>query len=863
MSLADLRSFRVSVPKRHAKRRGWNGRRLAFEPLEVRTLLSGVSLASDSTEHKWNLRENHDDRFHECGPMLRPWDQDGNEAQGRWVGEHTYAVPWDEASIVGNADGSFHKIYERDSQVHMWTYIRMTQSTDDLSLEPASGGCDTFWVYVHDGLAKNKNFDRFDISFRDVPVSAGWNRLDLTAYHQHEPFSLRVGPLAEKEFVAQMDARPRDVVPDDPVVVVNEGERAANTGTFFAPDSDDYVLASEPGDVQQSGTEGGNWNWTYATTDGPTQSGRVTVSGSDGGEGTFELIVNNVAPEAEFSDNFTAGEGSKTTVVSFSEQSDPSHADTAAGFRYAYDFDNDGTFEIGGDGSYAAGVPQATATVPAEFLTDGPGQRAVKGRILDKDGGFADYTTTITIKNENPEATFSNDGPVDEGGTATVSFSNQFDPSRVDMAFGFSYAFDFNNDGAFEAGGESMTVPAALLADGPAELEVTGRILDKDGGYTDYTSVIAIPNVAPTGTFDGDCPVDGSTAATVSFSDQFDPSPVDTNAGLRYAYDFDNDGAFEIGGDGSYAEGVMEASTAVPATFWGDGRVTRVVRGRIVDKDGGFTDYTTRLTRSRVVGRHVFYNNSAFDENRPGADAADDHAIATDKLALLPGGVATFANYTSYSRGINGVTIDVEHLCNPAHVTVDDFEFRFGNNNAPSTWESAPAPIRVRVREGDGIDNSDRITIIWADNAIAKQWLEVTVLSSELWLVEDDVFYFGNAVAEAGNSTENTYVTVTDLLLARNNPHGLLDPAPVDDPYDYNRDKQVNPTDVLLARNNTTNFLSALKLIDLSNPGEGQASEADLSWISQLEQTEIGGDSHIDDAPNDKTVDMLFATYWP
>jgi hypothetical protein len=39
--------------------------------------------------------------------------------------------------------------------------------------------------------------------------------------------------------------------------------------------------------------------------------------------------------------------------------------------------------------------------------------------------------------------------------------------------------------------------------------------------------------------------------------------------------------------------------------------------------------------------------------------AADDGAIAPDKSALLPGGTGRFANVTSYTRGINGVMVDV------------------------------------------------------------------------------------------------------------------------------------------------------------------------------------------------------------
>ena len=50
-------------------------------------------------------------------------------------------------------------------------------------------------------------------------------------------------------------------------------------------------------------------------------------------------------------------------------------------------------------------------------------------------------------------------------------------------------------------------------------------------------------------------------------------------------------------------------------------------------------------------------------------------------------------------------------------------------------------------------------------------------------------------------------------IMARNNPHHFLDPAPVDDQYDYHRDRKVNATDEIIARNNGTNFLTRLNLI--------------------------------------------------
>src|SRR3954470_9836304 len=101
----------------------------------------------------------------------------------------------------------------------------------------------------------------------------------------------------------------------------------------------------------------------------------------------------------------------------------------------------------------------------------------------------------------------------------------------------------------------------------------------------------------------------------------------------------------------------------------------------------------------RVVGRHVFYDNSLFDGHRKGPGPTDDAAIAPDKQALLAGSDAlpTFANYTSYSKGLNGLMVDVPAL--PAggrEVSVGDFEFRLGNGAA------APAPSAVAVRTGAG-----------------------------------------------------------------------------------------------------------------------------------------------------------------
>jgi len=254
---------------------------------------------------------------------------------------------------------------------------------------------------------------------------------------------------------------------------------------------------------------------------------------------------------------------------------------------------------------------------------------------------------------------------------------------------------------------------------------------------------------------------------------------------------------------------------------------------------------------AQVVDRHVFYNNSAYDGNDPAANASDFSAIAPHtpvsgghgphptgkdqpalelgKDALLPGQTATFANYTSYSRGINGIMVDIAGLTGTP--TTADFQFLVGNHDDPATWAAAPTPASITVfpRAGtpDGVGTpADRVTIIWADNAIENTWLQITVLATAATgLTSPDVFYFGNAVGDsgAGNTSLFAFVTVTDELTARGHPHNFLNPASITDPCDFNKDSFVTVSDELAARNHGTNFLNALRLITVPAPPAGGA----------------------------------------
>jgi hypothetical protein len=218
---------------------------------------------------------------------------------------------------------------------------------------------------------------------------------------------------------------------------------------------------------------------------------------------------------------------------------------------------------------------------------------------------------------------------------------------------------------------------------------------------------------------------------------------------------------------------------------------------------------------NHVVDRHVFYNHSLFDGNNSAAGPQDDLAIAADKRALRPGiGAATLANYTSYSRGINGVMIDVH--TRGVVPTLGDFSFRVGNDDNLALWSAGPAPVSISIRQEAGVSGADRITLVWAEGTIRNQWLEVRLTSAAMGLATPDVFYFGNAVAESGNSPSDAIVNATDEVGARNNPKTFVNPAAVTDRYDFNRDGFVNAADQILARI-SVNVLSPLKLIQPTN----------------------------------------------
>jgi hypothetical protein len=190
-----------------------------------------------------------------------------------------------------------------------------------------------------------------------------------------------------------------------------------------------------------------------------------------------QVVIENVAPIATFNAPSPVDEGDDINL-SLTGPSDPSIADTLAGFEYAFDC---------GDGSgYGAWSSTNSATCP----TDDNGMRDVKGKIRDKDEGVTEYIATVVINNVAPTATFNAPTYVIAGNIFDLSLTDPYDPSPVDTAAGFEY--DFDCGGGYDGWGAGNIAICNTPSDEVSARTVKGKIRDKDGGETEYTATVYI-----------------------------------------------------------------------------------------------------------------------------------------------------------------------------------------------------------------------------------------------------------------------------------------------------------------------------------------------------------------------------------
>ena len=220
-----------------------------------------------------------------------------------------------------------------------------------------------------------------------------------------------------------------------------------------------------------------------------------------------------------------------------------------------------------GDGAGAGGV-NATHTYAES------GTYTVTLIVTDVRGVYSTATSTVTVNNVPPTATFTAPNTVTEGSPISLALANATDISPVDQA-SLSFAFACSATDDWHA---SATPTYACPTVDNATLTVRGKVMDHDGGATEYSHAVTVTNVAPTATMVAPSTVVEGTAIAFSLASVIDPSSVD-QATLAYAY------ACSATGD---LQASASASFSCPTTD--NGTVT--VRARVSDKDGGASEYS-------------------------------------------------------------------------------------------------------------------------------------------------------------------------------------------------------------------------------------------------------------------------------
>ncbi len=288
------------------------------------------------------------------------------------------------------------------------------------------------------------------------------------------------------------------------------------------------------------------------------------------------LTIANVAPTAVFFGSGPIDQGGSATV-GFTEVVEPN--DTLV---YSYNF---------GDGFV---VGDATFALPSTLA---PGNRTITGRISD---GTAtqDFETTLVISDLPPSVSVDGGLPnlieVNEGDTTSLTGSYE-NPGGGAVTVATSIG-SITSDPANKTFTWTYSPADNTVGVTPGTITIT----DAEGSQAQLNLNVLVSNLAPQAVFAVPNDVlEGATGVTVSLTDLTDASATDLAAGLRFSFDFGDDGSFEIG-DGSYAGGVTSASATVPAALLADdGDIP--IRVYVLDKDGGRSELVESLSIANVA----------------------------------------------------------------------------------------------------------------------------------------------------------------------------------------------------------------------------------------------------------------------
>jgi PKD repeat protein len=338
-------------------------------------------------------------------------------------------------------------------------------------------------------------------------------------------------------------------------------------------------------------------------------SGSSGVNGWYGGNIRF-----NAAPQVLSPGSYSTIEGQSVSLSATVQDINPGQT-----LQVSWDIDNNGsvdattlTTSTGGSQVVTTGLSWAQLMSLSPPVNDGFTSRSVRVTVSDPFNAGTPVLTSLTVGNAPPTATgMSNNGPVGENSSATVSLTGVSDPSPVDMgSLRYSYALSTGSL-ASNYGAASTSSNASFVFTDNGTFTVFGRVYDKDGGISGtFSTNVVVNNLPPTATgMTNSGPVTENSPVTVSLTGVSDPSPVDSGS-LRFSF------ATSIAGLAANY-GAASATNSANFTFPDNGSFT--LFGRVYDKDGGISathQTTVTVTNAPPVATGLT-NNGPVSEGSP------------------------------------------------------------------------------------------------------------------------------------------------------------------------------------------------------------------------------------------------------
>ncbi len=428
--------------------------------------------------------------------------------------------------------------------------------------------------------------------------------------------------------------------------------------------------------------------------------------------------------------------------------------------------------------------------------------------------GVVYNTAAVTLVNEKVI------GSASSSGQPRQTVRHQFRPVGTNGTSDI-YVYNGHWKSANDTASESRRLVEAQAIRSDADALGAGAHVLYVGDFNTYTSNDAgFQAILASGNGQGFDPLNrlGDWSAVSSFRDTFTQAPANsppaglTGGGLDDRFDFqimsgelfDGSGleyragsyhTFGNNGSVSLNGNINDASNTALAGLANRLTVLNLLT-TVTDHLPVVADLTLPPVVATIASQAILYGNSTFESISTSA------AMDTGKTMLQAGSSpleTTSANVSGYSRGLNGVVIDVTGLTS-ATLTSSDFVFRVAPAGAaglvnPSSWASAPAPAQIVSIPGNA-GTAGRIQLKWADNAIQNTWLQIIVLANaRTSLATPVVFYVGSAIGDVNGPASGVYrTTVADMVMVQSALSAAA--VPVTENRDVNKDGLINAADV-------------------------------------------------------------------